>query len=222
MVAEGGSSFSLLYYFFFLCFLFVLSTIFFPLCGGLGRCSWWQPRRRIARRPMVPNGEEREARERGYCSSLYYLFFCPLYYVLFPFLLSPASIFHSLFPWFCWRLLPVLLVVVERKKQWWCPGVRMVFLLLCAKTIVSVFPSPCLFSLLFLSFLFLQLTYLFSPKKILPPLLLFPCIYRQLGERFTIPCPSVGYGGVGWLLCSRCRAWPSSSFVMVARYGGYG
>ena len=24
-----------------------------------------------------------------------------------------------------------------------------------------------------------------------------PCIYRQPGERFTIPCPSAGHGGVG-------------------------
>jgi len=70
---------------------------------------------------VVPDDEEKEAGERGYCSSLCYLFFFPLYFVLFPFLLSPAPIFHSLFPWFCWRLLSVLLVAVERKKQQWCP-----------------------------------------------------------------------------------------------------
>jgi len=49
-----------------------------------------------------------------------------------------------------------------------------------------------------------------SFSKILPPLFLsfsknhppswfcsLPCIYRQPGERFTIPCPSAGHGGVG-------------------------
>jgi hypothetical protein len=64
---------------------------------------------------------------------------------------------------------------------------------------------------------------LFSLFKTFPPaILLFPYFYRQSGERFTIPCPSAGYGGVGWLLCSRCRAWPSFSFIVVAGYGGYG
>jgi len=65
---------------------------------------------------------------------------------------------------------------------------------------------------------------LLSFSKILPPLfsVLPPCIYRQPGERFTIPCPSAGHGGVGWLLCSRCRAWPSSSFVVVAGHAGMG
>jgi hypothetical protein len=99
--------------------------------------------------------------------------------------------------------------------------VRTILRLLCAETVVFVFPSPRLF-LLSLFFLFLQLASLFSPKKILSPLLLFPCIYRQPGERFTIPYPSAGHGGVGWLLYSHCRAWPSSSFVVVAGYGGYG
>jgi hypothetical protein len=27
---------------------------------------------------------------------------------------------------------------------------------------------------------------------------------------------------VGWLLCSHCRAWPSSFLVIGAGYGGYG
>jgi hypothetical protein len=27
---------------------------------------------------------------------------------------------------------------------------------------------------------------------------------------------------MGWLLYSHCRAWPSSSFVVVVGYGGYG
>jgi hypothetical protein len=57
----------------------------------------------------------------------------------------------------------------------------------------------------------LSVTTLLSFSKILPPLVFLsfsknrlplwfcslPCIYRQPGERFTIPCPSAGHGGVG-------------------------
>ena len=32
---------------------------------------------------------------------------------------------------------------------------------------------------------------------VLPWCCSLPCIYRQPGERFTIPCPSAGHGGVG-------------------------
>jgi len=62
-------------------------------------------------------------------------------------------------------------------------------------------------------------SFLSFSKKIIPPswFCSLPCIYRQSGERLTIPCPSAGHGGVGWLLCSRCRAWPS-----FRHGGGYG
>ena len=78
---------------------------------------------------------------------------------------------------------------------------------------------PPLFSVLLQNFA-PRFVPLFLKKKSSPPPLLIcslPCIYRQPGERFTIPCPSAGHGGVGWLLCSRCRAWPS-----FRHGGGYG
>jgi hypothetical protein len=222
VVANGGSSSSLLY------FSASSSSIFHLFCQQYSSLSM------VVSGSAAGDGQEeewrdgqwfqtakREVGERGYCSYLYYLFFHPLYSILFPFLLSPAPIFHSLFPWFCWRLLPVLLVVVERKKQRWCPGGEDDSSSSLCRDCSLCFSLPTsVFAFSF--FLFLQLTSLFSPKKILSPLLLFPCIYRQPGERFTIPYASAGHGGVGWLLYSHCRAWPSSSFVVVAGYGGYG
>jgi len=123
VVANGGSSSSLLYFsassssiFHLFCQQYSsLSTVVSGSAAGDGQEEEW-------RGGQWFQTAKREVGERGYCSYLYYLFFHPLYSILFPFLLSPAPIFHSLFPWFCWRLLPVLLVVVERKKQRWCPG----------------------------------------------------------------------------------------------------
>jgi len=164
---------------------------------------------------------ERGRRERLLFFSLLFVFF-PLYFVLFPFLLSPAPIFHSLFPWFCWRLLSVLLVAVERKKQQWCPeGEDGFSSSLCRDRSLCFSLPTSVFAFSFFFFVSVACFPLFS-KKILPRLLLFPCIYRQQGERFTIPFPSAGHGGVGWLLCSCCRAWASSSFIVVVGYGGYG
>jgi len=44
----------------------------------------------------------------------------------------------------------------------------------------------------------------------MPPNFLWfsPYIYKRQGERATLPCPSVGYGGWAW------------AFIMVAGYGG--
>jgi len=84
----------------------------------------------------------------------------------------------------------------------------------------KVLPHLVSFFFLFLQLARLPLLFLFPPlffpvsaacfpllsKKFLLPLLVFPpfsvfcslpCIYRQPGERFTIPCPSAGHGGVG-------------------------
>jgi len=173
-------------------------------------------------RPVVPDDEEKEAGERGYCSSLCYLFFSPYILFFFPFFSrqrqsSTLSFLGSAGGcsrcyWWRWR----------GRNSSGAQRVRTVFLLPCAEAVVSVFPSPRLFSLsLFFFFVSVACFPLFS-KKILPRLLLFPCIYRQQGERFTIPFPSAGHDGVGWLLCSCCRAWASSSFIVVVGYGGYG
>jgi len=177
------------------------------------------------RQPVVPDSKEREAGEKGYCSPflLCYLFFRPLYSVLFPFLLSPAPIFHSLSPWFCQRLLPVLLVAVERKKQRWFPGdedgssssicrdCSLYFSLPTSAFAFFCFFFVACFPLFSKKFLIPLFIFLFAQKS--PPLLpifCFPsCIYRHLRGRFTIPCPSAGHGGMGWLLCNCCRA-PSS------------
>jgi len=61
-------------------------------------------------------------------------------------------------------------------------------------------------------------SFLSFSKKIVPPQVsvLSPVFIGSRG-RGTIPCPSAGHGGVGWLLCSRCRAWPSFHHG-----GGYG
>jgi hypothetical protein len=67
---------------------------------------------------------------------------------------------------------------------------------------------------------FLSLPFSPSPKFCPPPFLPFsknhPPLVSVLSPVFigsrgrgTIPCPSAGHGGLGWLLCSRCRAWPS-------------
>ena len=85
---------------------------------------------------------------------------------------------------------------------------------------------PSLYSVLFFKFVshkFCPSGFLFpfsSPltfvlcsfSKIFPPLIfLFPCIYRQPGEKFTIPCPSTGHGS------------PSHfSSIMLAGYGCVG
>ena len=65
--------------------------------------------------------------------------------------------------------------------------------LLCSVSLFSVFKcSP--------SFLL---------SKPSPPLFFISPVFIGSRGRGTIPCPSAGHGGVGWLLCSRCRAWPS-------------
>ena len=84
-------------------------------------------------------------------------------------------------------------------------------------------PLVSFFSFSSLPFLFLLFCPSFSPlKNKLSPLLVFsklsacplpfffisPVFIGSRG-RGTIPCPSAGHGGVGWLLCSRCRAWSS-------------
>jgi len=64
---------------------------------------------------------ERRRRERLlFFSLLSVFFFIPCILFFSPFF-SRQHQSHSLFPWFCWQLLPVLLVAVEKKKQWWCP-----------------------------------------------------------------------------------------------------
>jgi len=53
-------------------------------------------------------------------------------------------------------------------------------------------------------------SFLFSKPPVPPLLFFFPSpIFIGSRGRGTIPCLSAGHGGVGWLLCSRCRAWPS-------------
>jgi len=54
-------------------------------------------------------------------------------------------------------------------------------------------------------------------KKIVPLVSVLSPVFIGSRGRGTIPCPSAGHGGVGWLLCSRCKAW--SSF---RHGGGYG
>jgi len=172
---------------------------------------------------MILDDEERGAGERGYCSSLYYLFFFSSPVFCSFHLSSLASTNPTLsFPgsagscsrccWWRWR----------RRNSGGAQGGEDGSSSSLCRDRSLCFSSPRLFSLS-LCFFFVSAACfpLFSKKKkILSTLLPFPYIYRQPGERFTIPCPSARHGGVGWLLCSRCRAWPSSSFVMVAGYGG--
>jgi len=122
-MANGGSSSSLL------CFGVSSSSVFHSFCQHiLPSLQWSQavPLVTAKKKNGAAASGSRRRRERSEREVIVLLtvicFFHPLYSVLFPFLLSPAPIFHSLFPWFCWRLLPMLVVVVERKKQRWCPG----------------------------------------------------------------------------------------------------
>jgi len=139
---------------------------------------------------------------------------------------------------FCFCYLPLflcsaLLVAVERKSNGGAAGLKVAgdgsssspllllpwfsFSRFCFVSLLfylaSVFYSflPSLVLLPFLSLPFSP-SPKFCPSRFLLPILFFPaCIYRQLGERFAIPCSSAGHG-------SRSHF----SSIMLAGYGCVG
>ena len=144
--------------------------------------------------------------------------------VFYSFLPSLVSL-HSLSLLFLYFWTMMVLSVVAGRSDGGAGGGATVALLLpllpCSFTLLSPFSSfffcfarapllsnklsplfsvlPPLFSVLLQNFA-PRFVPLFLKKKSSPPPLLIcslPCIYRQPGERFTIPCPSAGHGGVG-------------------------